>query len=121
MQFSLRTMMLLLFAVAFVCAMLFSFPTWLTTIMLMLAFTVLPSLLVIMIVYGDIDQRTFGIGAVTAFGSVMTYTGGSILGLGSAPYVSLFSWILILVGVGVSGWVSVRFRRWLVLQQEDRS
>ena len=120
MQFSLQTMMLLLFVAALICATMFSFPIWLTMVMWMLAFTVLPSLLVIMIVYGGIEQRAFGIGAMTAFGFAMLYT-SELIGWRSSPYRSFSAilWLLILVVVGVSGWGSVQLRRWLA-KQEDR-
>jgi len=115
MQFSLKAMMLLLLAIAVLCAMLFSFPFWLTALLLTIVFSTLPSLLVIMIVYGREDQRAFGIGAATALGFSVLNMIGPFSFLGSWRYMSApVGAILILAAVGGSGWVSVRFRRWLV-------
>lgn len=47
MQFSLRTLMLVMLGIAVPCAVLSAFPGWLTGLVMAIVFTVLPSLLVI--------------------------------------------------------------------------
>ncbi len=115
MQFSLRTMMFAMFIIAVLCAVLFAFPSWLTGMFTGALVCLLPAFLVTTIVYGDTEQRAFAIGAsATYLVGLMGFPGFlrprfGWGGLNAAVLLFFFPLLL-----AVSGWGSVRWRRWLL-------
>ena len=123
MQFSLKALMIAMLVAAILCAILFSFPRWLTTLLLFFVASLLPAVLVTTIVYGECEQRVFAIGAATTY--LVMYLNPAF---GNSPFRQLsgfrlhdgpLEFLLFLVLLCASGWISVRFRRWLLRRSTE--
>ena len=118
MQFSLRTLMLVMLGIAVLCAVLFTFPGWLTGLVMAIVITVLPSLLVIAAVYGEGERRVFALGAATTYLAVALRDHPWLLSYGGGRG-EFVGGLFLLVLLGGSGYACVWFRRWLLRVPKD--
>lgn len=118
MQFSLRTLMLVMLVVAVLCAVLFTFPGWLTGRVMATVTSLLPSLLVIAAVYGDGERRVFALGAATTYLAVALRDRSWLSSYGNG-LTEFVGGLFLLLLLGGSGYTCVWFRRWLERVPKD--
>jgi hypothetical protein len=87
-QFSLRSMFAVTFAVAMVCTLVFRVPSLVAVPLLALLSTILAAALTAIIIYGRNYQQTFAIGAVIPLSPVMFFLGIIMIGLATDPVQS---------------------------------
>lgn len=122
MRFSLKSMMICVFAIAMLCAISFTLPTRLSGFILCSSLLLLPAALVTGIVFGTADHRTFAIGASATFATMIWAESPvrSLLRFNSFGGIeSTITLLLALLLLACAGTTAIWTRRWLVEHAEE--
>jgi hypothetical protein len=122
-QFTIRTMLIFTAVVAVLCSVLFTMPEWAAELIFFWLVCIVPAILVTLLIYGDRDQRTFGVGAL--FPSGFGFLAG--LGITSVNLPNLPVWlsvngrleiVLFWLFGALNGYLCVLTRRWIEKRRE---
>ena len=110
MQFSLKTLMIVMLTVAVFCAIRFSLPYALSSLAFQIATLLIPAVLLTIVIHGSEEQRTFAVGALATYVALLLLTVRNWPGV-TSPFVNLLFSVFVLTA---AGGVSVLTRRFLL-------
>lgn len=121
-QFTIRSMLVFTAIVAALCSILFAMPDWAADLFLFFLALFIPAILVTLLVYGNRNQRAFGVGALIPSGFLLLVALGictvrvpdfDTLLPSSANYHGRLTVVLFWMLGGLNGYLCVLTRRWI--------